>query len=306
MAKRTGDDESRIVHGGELPEDDGSLDDVVVDASPAQSQPPAAGGYSTLHKRLMMYLKELGKGDTNPHRIMEFFNTVGHKFFALSDCGFDNIPGGVSLNDIREALKKVAEKPLQGILRLENSIPTSLFKKLISDEMDAEDFDYFAASETGKSLGLGRESIDISGCKNLGKMDLRQWYSDPLGNQFKILYDIADFEKKRWIPNDPYFLLLGVPTERRDVLSSYFDELRKLGEITLDDSVYKAKSAEEGGMKGNNLHSIRSIEIPMPALVKVARNYGSPKDLDTYKGWIDEFNKWLKGIQAVSSEELRL
>jgi len=29
--QRTGDDEGRIVHGGELPEDDGSLDEVVVD-----------------------------------------------------------------------------------------------------------------------------------------------------------------------------------------------------------------------------------------------------------------------------------
>jgi len=32
--KRTGDEEERIVHGGELPEDEGSLDDVVVDGPP--------------------------------------------------------------------------------------------------------------------------------------------------------------------------------------------------------------------------------------------------------------------------------
>jgi len=37
-ARRTGDEEGRIVHGGELPEDEGSLDDVVVD-KPYQKQP---------------------------------------------------------------------------------------------------------------------------------------------------------------------------------------------------------------------------------------------------------------------------
>jgi len=36
LAKRTSDDEGRIVPGGELPEDEGSLDDVVVDAPSAQ------------------------------------------------------------------------------------------------------------------------------------------------------------------------------------------------------------------------------------------------------------------------------
>jgi len=39
--KRTGDEEGRIVHGGELPEDDGSLDDVVVDP-PQTSNPGTA------------------------------------------------------------------------------------------------------------------------------------------------------------------------------------------------------------------------------------------------------------------------
>lgn len=37
-ANRTGDDEGRIVHGGELPEGDNSLDDVVVD-KPSQKHP---------------------------------------------------------------------------------------------------------------------------------------------------------------------------------------------------------------------------------------------------------------------------
>jgi hypothetical protein len=38
IARRTGDEEERIVHGGELPESDGSLDDVVVDGPPVPFQ----------------------------------------------------------------------------------------------------------------------------------------------------------------------------------------------------------------------------------------------------------------------------
>jgi len=58
--QRTGDDEGRIVHGGELPEDDGSLDDVIVPNPVLRPQDPNAPKKRKKELWAVYFLRRLG------------------------------------------------------------------------------------------------------------------------------------------------------------------------------------------------------------------------------------------------------
>jgi len=266
---RTGDDEGRIVHGGELPEDDGSLDDVEVAGVPAESaahQPSAAAPPNsnkpapTVEERLKLMLgtRFMVPGDNsycysfNPPSVQTAFDFLGHRFFEFSHLVYftDDPP--------------LENSPLVGMLQIGNTIPLELFRKLVEPDFSSDELDYLIKSNLGKSLGL-------QDAMQNGAVPVKD---ENLHPHFPALKQLANLRGPYVIPNDPYILLLcGVAKEDREFFSAYFDKLVADTMIESNPSVYNS-GVSEYVMTFSDLRKVSGHTVSLKHLVKTAMELG--------------------------------
>lgn len=293
---RTGDEEGRIVHGGELPEDDGSLDNVEVagvPAEPAAQQPSAAAPSNpnkpapTIEERLKLMLQKRFKLPDSPNysspyakpAVKTAVDCLGHGSFWIDKILCYADPGQVNQNS-----------PIIGRLRMSSMIPFGLFQKIVAPDFGVDELDYLINTNMGASLGLQKAKQD-------GQISIVS--GGAMNEHFPSIAEIAELNAYQFVlPNDPYILLYGgfnIPD--REFFSSYFDKLAQAGEIVYDPNVYTTNSAVQYSMKLSDLRNISAMPVSLKHLVKTAMEHGT-NDLEEVTAGLRSFQGSLQAINC--------
>jgi len=240
MAKRTGDEDDRVVHGGELPEDDdegsnNSLDDVQVDAPPAQ---PSSSGVSVPGTQNLPY--------TLRDRVALYFKHAVKKGKTASEIGYTkNLLGSDEREKVVHSLG--ADFLFLTSLHYDYPIPSPekcfVYGKVLPIPPDERSFMFpYDIFESAMSALMGEQNfkdlaefIDLQsqvgkGC-NPGYLLLGEKVEKNFP-QFEILKGLED---GYFIPRDPYLFLLCARPESRRFLSLCLDDKVADGRIEMVD-----------------------------------------------------------------------
>lgn len=265
-AKRTGNDEDddRVVHGGELPDDDNEMESPAKNnsqidntpspknmnphtksvpaytiPSPAYPNPPPE---YTLQEKVVNFLDERCTKDTMLELIgskklpehMKSLGLIGADFFSLEDLVY--VRGLPRLHSLKHYYKNamslsLSSGPLglQGTLKLSKEVPYQIFKALIIGMCGYDAF--------GNAAGLA----GIQDTPNFGTVNLED---KNIQTCFPVVRELGQFCGEYLITKDPYLLLLAVNPGARQFLSASLDKAIQKGEIDtkFDSVVYKAST----------------------------------------------------------------
>jgi len=226
---RTGDDDNRVVQGGELPEDsNGSpLEDVAPEAPSAASQSPAADTDSN-SGQLALSFKQIPDGA--PYTLAErFLWAVQHPYILrnTTDPGRGSVYAG-KYGEIVGRIAKSFGPDFFGLTNLtiessamqgqgvyyvsgkieHNQVPFPVFHKFLQDylgqEITAEDTAVCLEVATSSSVSLGDEKLRVN-FPDLKELD-------------------SLFREKFYLPAEAYTFLMAVPNAARRFLSLCLDE----------------------------------------------------------------------------------
>jgi len=274
------DEESRVVHGGELPGTNSSrpLDNIVVSPPPGAS-PSGANDFNsapyTLKERFKLWLQNAWTriNQTQPENLL-----TGPALAYIREVGMD----GFSMNWLNATPDNLGNKNIIATFSIPISIDYETLKKIVSQDIDGDSLDYFKDTDAGKKLGLDKGAI--------------YFFDRRIVDRFPSIKGVAELKSTHFVPKDPYVLLLGVEPAYRKFFSLCFDKAVEEGSLKFDALAVRAPTLGDYVMQRKDIDELVNASSPQVTwkhIMAVGKQYGI-KDIGKFEQRLESFYKELR------------